>query len=97
MRFSFGSAWKSFTNDEVITFSSHKLKAYRINYSGGTPMSKQLVRRDSNKIIAGVCGGLGEYFGIDPVLVRLAFVISVLMFGFGFLPYIILWILMQKR
>ncbi len=60
-------------------------------------MSKQLVRRESNKVIAGVCGGLGEYFGIDPVLVRVAFAIAVLVFGFGFLPYIILWILMPKR
>lgn len=60
-------------------------------------MSKQLARRESNKIIAGVCGGLGEYFGIDPVLVRLAFVIAVLVFGFGVLPYAILWILMPKR
>jgi len=60
-------------------------------------MSKQLMRRESNKIIAGVCSGLGEYFGIDPVLVRVAFVLSVLLFGFGVLPYIILWILMPKR
>lgn len=56
-----------------------------------------LVRRESNKVIAGVCAGLGEYFGIDPVLVRLGFVIAVLVFGFGVLPYIILWILMPKR
>jgi phage shock protein PspC (stress-responsive transcriptional regulator) len=60
-------------------------------------MSKQLVRRESNKVIAGVCAGLGEYFGVDPVLVRLGFVIAVLVFGFGVLPYIILWILMPKR
>jgi phage shock protein C len=60
-------------------------------------MSKQLVRRESNKVIAGVCAGLGEYFGVDPVLVRLGFVIAVLVFGFGVLPYIILWILMPRR
>jgi phage shock protein C len=60
-------------------------------------MSKQLARRESDKIIAGVCSGLGEYFGVDPVLVRVAFVVSMLMFGFGVVPYIVLWVLMPKH
>lgn len=60
-------------------------------------MSEQLVRQKSNKIIAGVCGGLAEYWGIDPVLVRLAFAVSVFMFGLSVLTYIILWIRMPKQ
>ena len=51
-----------------------------------------LTRSKNNKIIAGVCGGLGEYFQIDPVIFRLAFIVAVLALGMGILLYIILWI-----
>ena len=43
-------------------------------------MSKRLVRDQSNKVIAGVCSGLGNYFNVDPVLVRVAFVLAVIAF-----------------
>lgn len=55
-------------------------------------MQKRLVKKD--KKIFGVCGGLGEYFDIDPTLVRALFLISVIMFGSGLLIYIILAIVM---
>lgn len=42
-------------------------------------MDKRLYRSETNRILCGVCGGIGEYFGIDPTLVRLAFVLF--MFG----------------
>lgn len=35
-------------------------------------MEKKLYRSEENKMIAGVCGGIGEYFGVDPTLIRLA-------------------------
>jgi len=55
--------------------------------------SKRLYRDEDRKVIAGVCSGLSAYFGIkDPLWIRLIFVLAVLSFGFGFLPYIILWI-----
>jgi phage shock protein PspC (stress-responsive transcriptional regulator) len=60
-------------------------------------MSKRLMRDENNKLVAGVCSGLGNYFNVDPVLVRLAFILAVLLFGFGILPYILLWIIMPKR
>lgn len=44
-------------------------------------MEKKLYRSKTNRIFLGVCGGLGEYFGIDPVLVRLVFIFSVLILG----------------
>ena len=52
-----------------------------------------------NRQIAGVCGGLGEYFGIDPTLVRVAYVlVSLLSVGFpGILIYILLWVLIPER
>jgi phage shock protein C len=57
--------------------------------------SRQLTRSETNKRIAGVCGGIGEYFGIDPVLVRVGFVVAGLM-GWGVLLYVVLWIVLPK-
>ncbi|OGL77294.1 hypothetical protein A3J43_00545 [Candidatus Uhrbacteria bacterium RIFCSPHIGHO2_12_FULL_54_23] len=54
---------------------------------------KKLYRSRTNKMIAGVCGGLGEYLNIDATIVRLAFVLLTLMSGFGVLLYIVLWII----
>jgi phage shock protein C len=54
--------------------------------------------RRQNGVIAGVCGGLGAYFGISPFWFRLLFVILALPGGApGILPYIILWIVIPKR
>ena len=50
---------------------------------------KKLYRSDENKMLAGVCGGIAEYFDIDPTLVRLAWIIFCLAGGSGVLGYII--------
>jgi phage shock protein C len=56
-------------------------------------MTKRLYRSSQNKMIAGVCGGLGEYFNVDPVIIRIIAVILLLPGGLpGFLPYVILWV-----
>jgi len=56
-------------------------------------MQKRLYRSSTNKMIAGVCGGLAEYFNVDPVIIRIIAVILLLPGGLpGFLPYVILWI-----
>ena len=60
-------------------------------------MERKLYRSDVNKVIAGVCGGLGEYFNIDPVIVRLAFVIVVFAGGAGILGYALAWIIIPRR
>ena len=60
-------------------------------------LNKRLYRSRTNKVIGGVCGGLGDYFGIDPVLFRLAFVLLVIMFGTGILAYLILWLIMPEE
>lgn len=52
----------------------------------------RLVRSRSDRMIAGVCGGLAEHFGIDPVLVRALFVIAAIVGGGGALAYVLLWI-----
>lgn len=61
-------------------------------------MEKKLYRNEHNKMIGGVCSGLGDYLGIDPTIVRLIFL--VLFFaghGSGFIMYIILLIVLPKR
>ena len=50
---------------------------------------KRLHRSSNHRMIAGVCGGIGEYFNIDPTLVRLAFVALAVFFGSGILTYLI--------
>ena len=58
--------------------------------------NNQLKRQ--NGMIAGVCGGLGEFFGLDPIWFRLLFVLLLLPGGLpGVLPYVVLWIIMPRR
>jgi phage shock protein C len=54
------------------------------------------MRSRTEVIVAGVCGGLAEYFAIDPVIVRLIFVLVTLTSGIGLLVYPILWLVMPK-
>lgn len=60
-------------------------------------MEKRLHRSRSNRIIWGVCGGLADYFGIDPVIVRVIFVLLIFANGLGILAYIILAIVIPAE
>jgi phage shock protein C len=60
-------------------------------------LKKKLRRSRSESMIAGVCGGLAEYFGIDPTLVRAVFVVAALLGGPGLLAYAILWIITPRE
>lgn len=55
-------------------------------------MKKRLYRSKKDKIIAGVCGGLGEYFDIDSTIIRLIFIILFFINGIGLIAYLFLWI-----
>ena len=57
---------------------------------------RRLLRSANDQVIGGVAGGLGHYFGLDPVLVRVAFVLLVLAGGSGILLYIILWVVIPE-
>ena len=50
---------------------------------------KKLIRSTTDRKIAGVCGGLGEYFGVDPTLIRIGWVVFCLLGGSGILAYLI--------
>ena len=58
---------------------------------------KKLYRSHNNKMIAGVCSGIGKYFNVDPTVIRLLFVLLSLAVLPGFLLYIIAWILMPEE
>ncbi|MFZ5980253.1 MAG: PspC domain-containing protein [Candidatus Zixiibacteriota bacterium] len=60
-------------------------------------MNKRLYRSRENKIVGGVCGGLGEYLGLDPTLVRIITVLLFILPGIGILTYIIAWIIIPMR
>jgi len=60
-------------------------------------MERRLYRSRKNRIVAGVAGGLGEYFDIDPVFVRVIFVVATLAGASGLLAYVILWIVVPKE
>ncbi len=60
-------------------------------------MQPRLNRSRTDKMMAGVCGGLGEYFSIDPIIVRLIFVLVTLTSGVGLPVYILLWVLMPRK
>jgi len=59
--------------------------------------TKRLYRSAKGKLLGGVCGGIAEYFNIDPVIIRLLWVLFVLAYGVGILFYIIAWIIIPRN
>ncbi|TAF67568.1 MAG: PspC domain-containing protein [Cytophagales bacterium] len=79
--------------DSFTTFKQH-LPTQTTTYIP----DKRLKRSVFNKKIAGVCGGIAEYFGIDSTLVRIAFVLGTFVFGGVFIPlYVVLALVLPKR
>jgi len=60
-------------------------------------MDRKLYRHRTNRIIAGVCGGVGEYLAIDPTFVRIFFVLFAFLNGFGVLVYFLMWIIVPSE
>jgi len=58
--------------------------------------TKRLYRDTDNRVFGGVCSGLGAYFGTDPLVFRIIFLLSFIIYGVSLLPYFILWIVMPK-
>jgi phage shock protein C len=57
---------------------------------------KRLYRSRSNRTLAGVCAGIAEYYGWDPTLVRVAWIVLTLLGGSGVLLYLIMWLVMPE-
>jgi phage shock protein C len=58
---------------------------------------RKLYRSTSNRQVAGVCGGLAEYFNLDPTLIRVLFVVLAVLGGSGIILYLALWIIVPKQ
>ena len=63
----------------------------------GSRGGKRLLRIRQGRIVAGVCAGLGAYFGIDVNLVRLAFGVFTVFYGLGILLYLIAWAILPEE
>jgi phage shock protein C len=59
-------------------------------------MAKKIYRSRKDSMIAGVCGGIAEYFNIDSTLVRLLVILIVLLGGVGIIAYIIAWVIIPQ-
>ncbi len=59
---------------------------------------KRLLRSKTNRMIAGVCGGIGEYFDTDPNLIRVIWIVITVLSGFfpGILAYILVWLIIPE-
>jgi phage shock protein PspC (stress-responsive transcriptional regulator) len=57
---------------------------------------RRLVLSNSDRKVAGVCGGLGEWAEIDPVLFRVAFILLALVCGLGIIVYVVMWLLIPR-
>lgn len=65
--------------------------------SGDGPEPRLLRRSRDDRVIGGVCAGLGRYLGVDPVLLRVAFVVLAIAGGGGLLLYVVAWILIPEE
>ncbi len=59
-------------------------------------MQTRLTRSSTDRMIGGVCGGLAQYFAVDPVIVRLIFVLVFFINGISLPMYLVLWLIMPK-
>ncbi len=64
---------------------------------GAMDASRKLYRSKSNRQIAGVCGGLAEYFNVDATLIRVLFVLLAVLGGSGLVLYVAMWIIVPKE
>lgn len=60
-------------------------------------MSRKLYKSNKNQIVDGVCGGIAEYFNIDPMVVRLGWILFCAAGGSGFLAYVVAAVLIPRR
>ena len=58
---------------------------------------KRWYRSKKDRMIAGVCGGLADYLGVDPTFVRMLWILITLLYGFGLLLYLIAWLIVPEK
>ena len=60
-------------------------------------MQKKLVRSKKNRMIGGVCGGIAEYLGVDPTIVRLIWAFAAVFWGTGIILYLLAWVIIPEE
>ena len=60
-------------------------------------MTKKLYRSRRNRMIGGVCGGLADYLGVDPTVVRVIMALATFVGGMSILVYLIMWLLIPEE
>lgn len=58
---------------------------------------KKLMKSRTNKVICGVCGGVGEYFNVDPTIIRLLWIVFMFLGGSGILAYLIAAVIIPEE
>ena len=58
---------------------------------------KKLYLSDTDKKIGGVCGGLAQYFDIDPIIMRILWFVAVFFYGIGIIPYLAFWLIVPRE
>jgi phage shock protein C len=82
-----------------MTVRSHEPGLDGDRAQGGTDMdpTRKLYRSRSDRKLAGVCGGLAEFFSLDPTLIRVLFVVLALAGGSGIVIYLVMWIMVPSQ
>jgi phage shock protein C len=72
---------------------------YRCQYKEGTDMdpTRKLYRSRSDRRLVGVCGGLAQFFGLDPTLIRVLFVVLAVLGGSGIVVYLAMWVMVPNQ
>jgi phage shock protein C len=69
----------------------------RLAKGGAMDSTRKLYRSKTDRKVAGVCGGLAQYFNIDPTLIRVLFVVLAVLGGSGLVLYVALWIIVPNE
>jgi len=69
----------------------------RLAKGGAMDSTRKLYRSKTDRKVAGVCGGLAQYFNIDPTLIRVLFVVLAILGGSGLVLYLALWIIVPNE
>jgi phage shock protein PspC (stress-responsive transcriptional regulator) len=65
--------------------------------NGANGGGKRLERKLKGRWVAGVCAGVADYFGIDPVIVRVGFIVASIVWGIGVVAYLAAWVLVPEE
>jgi phage shock protein C len=68
-----------------------------VGMNGANGDRKRLERKLKGRWIAGVCAGVADYFGIDPVIVRVCFIVATIVWGLGAIAYLAAWVLVPEE